>query len=153
MINMSSVSQFGLYVPPVECTRGNYPSAVRSTRAPLLHLLLTAPRCSQGEAIKRVMAMRNMRKCCLVSVQPQQFCSWISDQNCNRRECQAWVIWWTHPGRMLREYQEFLTPTQETSLVYLRIEEYLRAHLFLPLAAWKENRKKSSRNAKSGITN
>jgi len=37
---------------------------------------------------------------------------------------------------MLREYQGFITPTRGVSLVYLRIEECLLAHLFLSLAAW-----------------
>lgn len=37
---------------------------------------------------------------------------------------------------MLRKYQGFITPTHDVSLVYLRIEDYLLACLFLPLAAW-----------------
>lgn len=37
---------------------------------------------------------------------------------------------------MLREHRGFVAPAHDVSLVYLRIEDYLLAHLVLPLAAW-----------------
>ena len=140
------LSECALHVPP----EGTLHGAVRSTHAPLptaLSLLQNLPRVRQEN--------EDGSLSCLISVQPQQFCSWISHQNCNHRECQVWLMWWTHPGCMLREYQGFITTTHDVSLDYLRIEEYLPAHLFLLLAAWTVGPKRklqlSSTNAKSQI--
>lgn len=47
----------------------------------------------------------------------------LMNLSCNHRECQVWLMWWTHLGCMLREYLGFITPTPGVSLVYLRIEE------------------------------